>query len=71
MKLQFELSKNEIIGMASVIGASEKSLEAIEKYIAENDLMEVNYFRQEKGNNGMRNMLSALAVTQICKNLNV
>lgn len=71
MTIQIKLSKNEIIGIASVIGASEKSLEAIEKYIAENDLMEVNYFRQEEGNNDVRNMFSALAVTQICKNLNI
>lgn len=72
MEVSFELSKYDILGMASMIGASEEDLEKIEKYINENSSVKVDFYG--KGDNGYaeyKTAMSAIAVAQISKNLNL
>ena len=72
MEVKFELSKYDILGMASMIGASEENLEKIEKYINENDTLNINYINV--GDNGyteLKSAISAVAVAQISKELNL
>lgn len=72
MEVKFELSKYDILGMASMIGASDENLEEIEKYINENDTLNINCLNA--GDNGyteLKSAISAVAVAQISKELNL
>lgn len=72
MKVSFELSKYDIIGMASFLGASSDNLENIEKYINENNVLQIDCF--EEGDDGyteLKTTISVMAIAQISKDLNL
>lgn len=72
MEVSFELSKYDILGMASMIGASEENLEKIEKYINENDSVKINFYgKEDDGYTEYKTAMAAIAVAQISKDLNL
>lgn len=72
MKVEFELSKYDIIGMASLMGASSDNLEKVEKYINENETLQLNCFKEgDEGYTELKTAISAMAVAQISKNLDL
>lgn len=72
MKVEFELSKYDIIGMASLMGASSDNLEKVEKYINENETLQLNCLKEgDEGYTELKTAISAMAVAQISKNLNL
>lgn len=72
MKVEFELSKYDIIGMASLMGASSDNLEKVEKYINENETLQLNCLKEgDEGYTELKTAISAMAVAQISKDLNL
>lgn len=72
MKIIFELSKYDILGMASMMGASEDNVEKIEKYINENDTLKINCLKQgDDGYTELKTAISAMTTAQIAKDLNL
>lgn len=70
MEVKFKLSKYDILGVASIIGASEEEMEKIEKYIDENESVEA--YLPDKKSDGYaeyKTAIGAIAVAQISKNL--
>lgn len=63
MEVKFKLSKYDLLGVASVIGATEEQMEIIEKYINDNESIEVDK------NTEYTTAIGAIAVAQITKNL--
>ena len=72
MKVEFELSKYDIIGMASLMGASSDDLEKVEKYINENETLQLNCLKEgDEGYIELKTSISAMAVAQISKDLDL
>lgn len=72
MKVEFELSKYDIIGMASLMGASSDNLEKLEKYINENETLNLNCLKEgDDGYTELKTAISAMAVAQISKDLDL
>lgn len=70
MEVKIELSKYDILGMASMIGASEEELYKIEKYIKEKESVKIELY--SKGDDGYaeyKAAISAMTVAQISKNI--
>ena len=72
MEVRIDLSKYDILVMASMIGASEENLEKIEKYINENDYVKVDFFvKEDDGYAEYKTAMAATAVAQISLDLNL
>lgn len=72
MKVEIELSKYDIIGMASLMGASSDNLEKVEKYINENETLQINCLKEgDEGYTELKTAISAMAVAQISKDLDL
>lgn len=72
MEVSFELSKYDILGMASMLGVSEENLENIEKYINDHNSLKIDlYGKEDNGYTEYKTAMSAIAVAQISKNLNL
>lgn len=72
MKVEIELSKYDIIGMASLMGVSSDKLEKLEKYINENETLQINCLKEgDEGYTELKTAISAMAVAQISKDLDL
>lgn len=72
MEVKINLSKYDILGMASMMGASENNLEQIEKFVNENETLELNCLKQgDDGYAELKTAISAIAIAQISKELNL
>lgn len=72
MKVEFELSKYDILGMASLMGAKQENLEAIEKYVDENNSLNIDCIKEgDEGYTELKTAMSAVTVAQISVNLNL
>lgn len=64
MEVKFKLSKYDILGVASIIGASEEEMKMIKKYINENKSVEINLSNEDTE---IKTGICALVVAQIAK----
>lgn len=71
MEVKIKLSKYDILGAASMIGATQENMECIEKYLNEHDNMELDVHTEEDGFAQMRIGASCLVVMQISEELNL
>lgn len=72
MEIKIEVSKYDILGIASMLGVSEKSLEDIEKYINEHESMKIDLVgKSDEGYTEYKTAMAALVVAQISKDLDL
>lgn len=72
MEIKIEVSKYDILGVASILGISEKYLEDIEKYINEHESMKIDLVgKSDEGYTEYKTAMAALAVIQMSKELNL
>lgn len=70
MEIKFKLSKYDILGTASVMGAKQEYLEKMEKYINEHESVELNVLKEgDDGYSELKCTMSMFVVAQIGKEL--
>lgn len=72
MEVILEVSKYDILGLASMIGADEKAMKEIEDYINGNESLKIDFIEKDDKNYAeYKSSIAAVAVAQISKNLNL
>lgn len=70
MEVKFKLSKYDILGLASMAGISESEIEKINKYINENESLELNLSDEDSERCAkFKIVLASFTIAQISKDL--